>query len=86
MTVKSVSGIRIPVDEPTKFTTLLAFDSNGLLIYIGKAAPGSSQSSGVWRIVRLEYDSNSNLTGMKWAVGSDNFTNVWDNRTGLSYS
>ena len=68
------------------FTTALDYDTNGNLIYFGKAGRGASKAAAVWNIVRLTYDANSQLTDMQWADGNALFDNVWDDRAGLSYS
>ena len=52
------------------------------MIYIGEATPGTATSAATWRIKRLNV-----ATGLviQWA-GSGNFTQVWDNRAGLTYT
>ena len=54
------------------------------LMYVGEATAGSSVASSVWRIKRLTF-SDDNVT-IIWAGGNANFSNVWNNRAGLSYS
>lgn len=51
--------------------------------YIGKAIPGSLSSASVWQIQRLT--SSSGDLSVEFA-DSGLFTQVWDNRAGLSYS
>jgi len=53
------------------------------VIYIGKAAVGSSAASAVWQIKKL--DTNTLALDKTWA-DSGAFTQVWDNRASLSYS
>jgi len=54
------------------------------LIYKGEAVAGSSQSSPVWRIKRMDIVNNDIST--IWADGNTNFDNVWSDRLILSYS
>ena len=57
-------------------------DSDSNLTYIGFAGLGSAASAAVWRIQRW----NDSAGTLLFAVGSDSFTNVWDDRASLSYS
>jgi len=50
--------------------------------YVGEAAIGSSTSSAVWRIKRID---NSSGLAITWA-GTGAFDQVWDNYLSLSYS
>lgn len=56
--------------------------SGGTTIYIGKAPIGSATSSAVWSIKKLDTSSGVVIT---WA-DSGNFTQIWDNRSGLTYA
>ena len=51
-------------------------------IYVGYGAPGSITSSAVWRIMRV----NTSTKAVTWADGIESYTQIWDNRTGLTYS
>ena len=53
------------------------------VVYVGISVPGSSTSSSVWQITRYNYSSG--VSG-ELADGDDSYDNVWDDRTGLSYS
>lgn len=53
------------------------------VIYIGKAAPGSSAASAVWQVKKL--DTNTLALDKTWA-DSGAFTQIWGNRTSLTYS
>lgn len=62
----------------------LRFDSSASpILYLGTAVPGSLTSAAVWRIIQI--DTSSGVVFL-YADGNDNYDNVWDNRTGLSYS
>ena len=55
------------------------------VVYLGKAKPGKSESDAFWQIMKFTY-SGDNVTQIDFADGNDNFDNIWDNRTGYSYS
>ena len=56
------------------------------VIYYGEAPPGTATAAARWAIRKFTYDANGNMTAQQWAGGSRSFTNIWDNRGGLSYS
>lgn len=51
------------------------------VMYVGQAAIGSITSAAVWQIKKVDTTSGLVIT---WA-GSGNFTQIWDNRVGLTY-
>ena len=57
------------------------------VLYFGEANPGAADADPVWRIQRItlitpgEDDSET-----EWADGVSDFTKIWDDRLGLSYS
>jgi hypothetical protein len=53
--------------------------------YVGKAVPGVSSSSASWQIRKLVSDASGSLD-IYYANGSADYTNIWNNRTSLSYS
>lgn len=59
-------------------------DTSTNVTYIGWALPGSSTSSAIWRITKINDASSPDMT-MTWADSDDNFDNVWVNRTSLTY-
>jgi len=59
--------------------TFLAYDSDGNVEYVGKAARGLASSSVGWLLNKLTY-SSGNLSTVKVAYDS------WDNRTTATYS
>ena len=63
-------------------TTLI--DDVGTITYIGKALPGTLTSTPNWKIMRVEDIGGGDLE-IKWA-GSANFSQIWDNRSSLSFS
>jgi YD repeat-containing protein len=68
------------------YIVLIDYDSNDNPIYIGIAKVGTSTSDSQWRIKKLTYDANGNLTGVYYAGGSTKFDKVWDDRTTYQYS
>lgn len=72
--------------EPAGYTIALDYDADNNLIYLGKAAKGTSKSSAGWSIANLVYDVNSNLIDIQWAGGNPRFDNIWDDRVSLTYS
>lgn len=59
--------------------------SDGLVLYVGKAAPGVIESEPYWRIFKAIFTSEGDAT-LTWADGNGNADNVWDDRLTLSYS
>lgn len=58
-------------------------DVDGTYTYIGEAVPGSSPSSTVWRIKRVEeIGADINIL---WANGSADFNKSWDDRLTYTY-
>lgn len=57
--------------------------ASATILYVGKAAAGSSAGSAAWSIQRIDTSSGTVIT---WADGNTNEDNVWNNRASLSYS
>lgn len=55
-------------------------------LYIGRARPGAAAAAAEWQIAKVTYDANNNVTAIKWAGGTNDYTNVWADRTTLVYS
>lgn len=81
-----ISGTNpLPIVSEGDYAIITAIDSvDSNIEYVGKAVPGSSTASAVWKIFRL----TDSVTGTvkDYADGNDNFDNIWDNRESLSYS
>lgn len=72
----------------TQFTQGLALrydEVDDTTAYRGEAAPGSSESASVWRIQRITFGADGDVT-RQWADGDAEFDNQWSQRTTLSYS
>lgn len=54
------------------------------VIYIGLAEPGADQADAVWQIKRLTFATDGDIS-QKYANADVRFTNVWNDRAGLSY-
>lgn len=69
-----------------QLTQLLDYVGGTQPIYIGEAIIGSPASSASWRIKKLTYDGNGNVTALQWSPNALGFGDVWNNRAGYSYS
>ena len=72
------------VQSITTQLTVLVDDNTTTVTYVGEAPSGSSESSPVWRIKRLEIVGT--VLKITWADGNQFFDNTWSGRTGLTYS
>lgn len=66
--------------------TLLSYDANLNVQYIGKGVAGSASSDETWSITKLIYDANQNVTQVLYASGDKKFDKIWDSRASYSYS
>lgn len=69
---------------PPVYSTRTDFVS-ATLAYVGEALPGTLDSSPSWRIKRLTFGLDDDVT-TEWAAGNANFDKVWNDRASLSYS
>lgn len=53
--------------------------------YLGQAVPGTETSAAGWRIQRLTFSSDGDVS-TQWADGNSDFDNVWNDRATLTYS
>lgn len=70
-------------DISDKRLTVRLDQVNDNLFYVGKALIGSVDSSSVWQIVR--YTKTATILKSEYANGSETFSEVWDDRTTLTY-
>lgn len=54
--------------------------------YNGWSDPGAATSAAKWKIYRETIATDGDVTEIKFASGSINFDQIWDNRATLSYS
>lgn len=74
-----VATFRLPLAERRDY------DGGNFPIYEGFALPGTTTSAAGWAIRKFTWSGTQNTT-IEWADGNGLFDNVWDDRTGLSYS
>lgn len=55
------------------------------LSYLGEADAGTLETSAGWRIRRITFGDDGDVT-TEFADGNDNFDNVWQDRIGLTYT
>ena len=68
-------------------TTKIDYDGGTNATYIGETPSGTATSVALWRIKKLTYDVNNNVTDIQWANKEPvKFTVIWDNRASLNYS
>jgi hypothetical protein len=61
--------------------------SDPIVNYFGEANFGASPSEACWRIARLMFSGENNASlALEYADGNDNFDNVWEDRTSLTYT
>lgn len=82
MTISNLDEVTSAIQTNTEYAGRT--EVVGSLIYIGKAATGSSESDPVWQIKRI--NTASIAADKRWADGNADFNNVWTNRGSLSYS
>ena len=68
------------------YQQILDYSGGAQPIYIGWATPGVATSRPAWKIRKLTYDVNGNVTQIQYASGDVGFNQIWDNRTSLTYS
>lgn len=66
-------GLAMQIDEVDSTTT-----------YLGLAKTGVATSDARWQIRKITVSGT--VTSFTWANGTADYNNVWDNRTGLTYS
>lgn len=72
------------------FFYVAAGNGTGQIQYICRSFTGDNTagatSASIWQVSQFAYDSSNRISTILYAGGSDNFTNICDNRTTLSYS
>ena len=73
------------LDQPGATNYLTKVDeASSTVTYVGKADIGTATSADSWQIKKIS--TSSTVTTVAYAGGVDTFSQVWDNRTSLSYS
>ena len=73
------------INNPTSYAIQIDDVSTSGVTYIGKAGIGSTTSSAVWQVQKLDESGSPITTVIKWA-DSGQFTQIWNNRTSLTYN
>jgi hypothetical protein len=84
----TIEGVLLKDGEVALAKKAVRLDDTGVtpkLLYLGKAAPGSTEGAAVWAIQRITFASDGDAT-VEWADGNGNEDNIWTNRLSLSYS
>lgn len=64
----------------------IEYDSEGLELFIGYAAPGTTDDADGWLIVKKTRDVELKVTSERFADGSILFDKVWDSRNAYAYA
>lgn len=59
-------------------------EASATVTYVGQAQDGSDIADPVWQIQRIT--SSGGATEIEWADGNNDFDNVWDDRSSLTYN
>lgn len=59
-------------------------EASATVTYVGQAQDGSDIGDPVWQIQRIT--SSGGATEIEWADGNNDFDNVWDDRSSLTYN
>jgi hypothetical protein len=73
---------RLKVDLEVQYNKLI--DVVGIYTYVGESLPGSGLADPVWRIKRIQENSDDDLR-ILWAIGSSDFDKTWDARSTYTY-
>lgn len=76
--------ITVQVEAPLADSTVRLDDVGGGILYLGKAAPGTTESAAAWKISRVT-EATDNDIDVVYAGGTANFDKVWDDHLILSY-
>jgi hypothetical protein len=76
--------LNITLPSSQVYTKLIDDASTTSTLYLGEAQPESVESDPVWRIQKIVFDASGNVDSVRFA-GTGTFTQIWDNRTSLTY-
>jgi len=77
--------VQYPFDK-TDLVNIRDYAAGASIVYEGWAAPGTATSAAAWQICKHTYDGTPNRLTTKFAGGTNDYNQVWDNRASLSYS
>lgn len=75
-------NITLPTSQV--YTKLIDDASTTSTLYLGEADPESVEADPVWRIQKIVFDASGNVDSVRFA-GTGTFTQIWNNRTSLTY-
>jgi hypothetical protein len=78
---KETTAVRI-TESSEEYITLID-EASATITYVGKALPGSATNTAVWQIKRISISGT--VTSVLWADDNNDFDNVWDDRTTITY-
>lgn len=81
--VKIVDDNGINVNR--EFIKVYDYQGGNLVVYEGKALPGTKKGKAKWQIKKYIYSGNF-VTDIQFAGGTDEFNKTWNNRTSYNYS
>lgn len=69
------------------YSIIFENDAEDRPIYKGMCAPGESSRTDepIWMIAKYTYDG-AGVESILWAVGSNDFNQIWDDRATLTYA
>lgn len=65
---------------------LVAYNAAGDPQYVGRARPSAATSAAEWQITEIGYDASRNVTSLKFAGGTNEYSKVWDDRATYTYA
>jgi hypothetical protein len=71
--------------DPIEYVILVDDVTSSGIIYVGRAVPGTLSSQPLWQIKKIDTTGSPVTAAITYAGGNNSFTNIWNNRTGLSY-
>ena len=84
--LRNAFGIRINPKTEDSYALRVDDATTTNITYVGKAAIGSDSAAAVWSIKKIDQTGTPVTTVITYANGNNNFSNIWDNRTSLTYS
>ncbi len=66
--------------------TAVAYDASKRPEYVGRAPAGVATSVAQWQIRKIAYNADSQVVSVKFAAGANDYNQIWDNRSLLTYA
>jgi hypothetical protein len=71
-------------DKPEKIR--IDYSGGSVAIYVGFAAPGTAEDETEWKVMKLTYNPDDNMTQLDWASGNADYDKKWTDRATYVYS